>query len=125
MSRSTFRLLAGPLLFAALALVLLNPASAHADPAANAQSYGVIVRTALTSVGQPRGECFPWMKSVVSAALGRTIGYDYNLGYLQAGAIEVPVASAHDGDIIQIANPAITGANADYAGLHTAIVMDN
>lgn len=125
MMRWTYRLLAASLVIAALSLALERPAPANAETLPNPQNYGAIVRTALASVNQQRGECFPWVKSVVQAAIGKAIGYDYNLGYLQAGATEVPLLSARDGDIIQIDNPAITVPNADYPGLHTAIVIDN
>ena len=118
-------MIAVPVLLAVLALTLVRPAPASADSNVVAANYGPIVRTALASLSQQRGECFPWVKTVVQAAVNRTIGYDYNLGYLQAGGVEVPLMTARDGDIIQIANPAITVANADYPGLHTAIVIDN
>lgn len=91
----------------------------------NPLAYGPISRTALAALDQKRGECFPWVRTVVQAATGRLIGADYNTGYLQAGATEVPLLGARDGDIIQIANPANTAPNADYPGLHTAIVLDN
>jgi len=53
------------------------------------------------------------------------MGNDYHHGYLQAGGIEVPLVSARNGDIIQVTNPANTAWDADYPGLHTAIVLDN
>ncbi len=93
--------------------------------AASPENYGAIARTALAAVGQYSGQCFPWARSIVLAATGRTIGFDYRAGYLQAGAVEVSVEDARDGDVIQIANDANTAAWADYAGLHTAIVLDN
>ena len=61
----------------------------------------------------------------MQAAVGRTVGYDYHQGYLQAGAVEVPLLTARNGDVIQITNPANTRGDADYVGLHTAIVLDN
>lgn len=125
MTRWIFRLLVVPVAAAALLLVGMRPSTAYADTNVVAANYGVIVRTAIAALNQQRGECFPWVRSVVQAAVGRTIGFDYNLGYLQAGAVEVPIASARDGDVIQIANPAITRPDADYPGLHTAIVIDN
>lgn len=126
MTRSTFTAFAVPLVLAALAITVLWPARAHAQtvPVA-ATSYGAIATRALLDNDQKKGECFPWVREVVKAATGRTIGGDYHTGYLAAGAIEVPLVSARNGDIIQITNPAITGAFVDYPGLHTAIVLDN
>ena len=127
----TFRALALPLVLVAGLLVAAPPRAADAATsglaisAVNVQNYGAIARTALAALDQQRGECLPWVRSVIQAATGRTIGADYNTGYLQAGAIEVPLINARDGDIIQITNPTNTQPNADYVGLHTAIVLDN
>ena len=126
MSRWTFPIFALPLVIAALSIGLLRPAAAQAAPAAStAQNYGAIARTALSAANQQHGDCFTWVRSVVQTAVGRNIGGNYHTGYLLAGAIEVPLLGARDGDIIQVTNPAITAANADYPGLHTAIVLDN
>lgn len=123
MTRWTFPLFAVPLVIVALAITLLRPADAHAQTPPT--SYGAIAKMALTSISQNRGQCFLWVRDVVKVAVSRTIGYDYHGGYLQAGAIEVPLLSAKDGDIIQVTNPANTKGDADYPGLHTAIVLDN
>ncbi len=123
MTRWTFPVLSVPLVIVALTIMLMRPADAHAQTPPTA--YGAIAKTALTSISQDRGQCFLWVREVVKAAVGRTIGYDYHGGYLQAGAIEVPLLSAKDGDIIQVTNPANTKGDADYVGLHTAIVLDN
>ena len=122
-----FQLLAVPLILAALALAVTRPTEAQAQAQAQTPpaAYGAIARTALASLGQHKGECFIWVRSVVKSALNRTIGYDYHGGYLEAGAVEVPLISARDGDIIQIANPGNTKGDAEYPGLHTAIVLDN
>ena len=126
MARWTVRLLAAPLVIAALSIALMRPTAVEAQTApATTQSYGVIARTALAALNQQRGECFLWVRAVVQSAIGRTVGYDYHAGYLQAGGVEVPLASARDGDIIQITNPANTAGNAEYPGLHTSIVLDN
>ncbi len=122
MTRRVVHLLAVPLIVGALVLALLRPEQAEAGPST---SYGAIAQQALAAVDQYRGECFPWVRSVVQAAIGRTIGSDYHGGYLQAGAAEVPLLNAHDGDVIQIANPGITSGSVNYPGLHTAIVLDN
>lgn len=63
------------------------------------------------------------MKKVVFEATGKTIGYDYRAGYLEAGAIEVSLSDAGPGDIIQIADDSWTSPDADYPGLHTAIIL--
>ena len=125
-TRWRFQLLAVPLIMGAVALMLLRPDEAYAQTApVNTQNYGAIARTALTMLNQTKGECFPWVRAVVQTALGRVMGNDYHQGYLQAGGIEVPLVSARNGDIIQVTNPANTAWNADYVGLHTAIVLDN
>lgn len=123
MTRWMFPVLAVPLVIVALTITLLRPSDAHAQIPPT--SYGPIAKMALTSISQNRGQCFLWVREVVKAAVGRTVGYDYHGGYLQAGAIEVPLLSAKDGDIIQVTNPANTKGDADYPGLHTAIVLDN
>ena len=107
---------------AALIVGAAHPASA-ADlvPA----SYGVIANRALASIAQNGGECFTWMRQVVFEATGRTIGVDYRLGYLQAGATEVTIADARNGDIIQLINDAKSDPAADYPGMHTAIVLES
>jgi hypothetical protein len=126
-----FRLLAVPLLVSALSIVMMRPdvASAETPPASaqnfSTQNYGAIAKTALSMLHQQRGQCFPWVRGVVQSALGRVMGNDYHHGYLQAGGIEVPLVSARNGDIIQVTNPANTAWDADYPGLHTAIVLDN
>ena len=130
MTRSRFRVLALPLALVALSWALRATAvDAQTVPVAqnapNAQQYGAIARTALSAVNQQRGDCFTWVRSVVQAATGQTFGGDYHTGYLASGATEVSLLSARDGDVIQIANPAITAASANYPGLHTAIVLDN
>jgi len=117
--RATFSL-AGLLLIALIGVAAAMPARANNSPAGQA-----IVDVAMDYVGSYQGECWPWMKRVVEQATGRTMGFDYHLAYLGAGAVEVPLTSAAAGDIIQIANPLDSGPGADYAGLHTAIVLEN
>src|SRR5258708_38598866 len=67
------------------------------------ENQGAIARTALTAVGQYTGEWFPWARSVVLAATGRLIGFDYRTGYLQAGGGEVTVQDARNSDAIHSA----------------------
>jgi hypothetical protein len=83
------------------------------------------VATALQYEGTYGGECWTFMKKVVKEATGRDVGYDYRDGYFEAGASEVRAADARPGDIIQIADDRDTSPNADYGGLHTALVIDN
>ncbi|MDA0301905.1 MAG: SH3 domain-containing protein [Chloroflexi bacterium] len=121
-----FRLLAVPLLVGVLSIAMMRPEVASAQtPPASTQNYGAIAKTALPMLHQQRGQCFPWVRAVVQSALGRVMGNDYHHGYLQAGGIEVPLVNARHGDIIQVTNPANTAWDADYPGLHTAIVLDN
>ena len=82
-----------------------------------------IVTRALLDLGTYQGECWQWMKGVVRDAAGAEIGFDYRFGYLDAGAIEVSMLDAGPGDIIQIADDGWSSADADYNGLHTAIII--
>ncbi len=83
-----------------------------------------IAERALRDLGSWQGECWQWMKKVVSEATGQSVGFDYRDGYFEAGAIEVSLDEAGPGDIIQIASDTWTSPDADYAGLHTAIILE-
>ncbi len=63
-----------------------------------------IAERALRDLGSWQGECWQWMKKVVSEATGQSVGFDYRDGYFEAGAIEVSLDEAGPGDIIQIAS---------------------
>ncbi len=127
----------GALLLASLLVLLLSlaaplPAQAAGIPLPPAQQLepaqdeiSAIVSVAMRDLGTTQGECFPWVRRVVHEALGRPMGFDYHAGYLAAGAIEIDGGEARVGDLIQIADPANTGAGASYPGLHTAIVLTN
>jgi len=65
------------------------------------------------------------MQHVVHEATGRTVGTNYLKGFQVAGASEVSLADAGPGDIIQILDNRYTTADADYAGLHSSIVIEN
>jgi len=123
----TRRILAA--LAVALAVVLLGQTSTQQATAlplpVNATVNGPIASVALKYVGTQGGQCWTFMKRVVAEATGRTVGFDYYLGYLQAGAIEVSASEARNGDIIQVARPGNTGPGAFYPGLHTAIILEN
>jgi LysM repeat protein len=99
--------------------------SAGAAPMLDVASYGAIGRAGVSEIGRFGGECRVWVQRIVRETTGVIIGSDYHLGFLQAGGTEVPLASAQHGDIIQLADPNNTLPSADYAGLHTAIVLDN
>ena len=96
-------------------------AFAHASAATT--STNPIVTRALRDLGTYQGECWTWMKQVVQDSTGAKVGFDYRFGYLDAGAVEVALKDAGQGDIIQIANDAWSTADADYDGLHTAIII--
>jgi hypothetical protein len=88
-----------------------------------------IVRAALSYKGQHGGQCWTFVQNIVKQATGIQMGFDYRLGFLVPlqgpGAIEVTPQDAQAGDIIQIANDANTAPDADYAGLHTSIIVNN
>lgn len=113
--------LAGMLLAMVGALAVMT----SARPASAAPAYDPIVLRALQDDGTFQGECWTWVRHVVADATGRQIGFDYRAGFFEAGAIEVSPRDARSGDVIQIADDRNTGPDADYPGLHTAIVMDN
>jgi Bacterial SH3 domain len=71
-----------------------------------------------------QGQCWPWMRQIVLETTGRTIGFGYVSGFYEAGAIEVPLSEARQGDIIQIADDQNAGPGVDYPGLHTALVVE-
>ena len=105
--------------FVAAATLLSTPTPGSAAP-----THPIAVR-ALEDLGTWQGECFIWMKKVVYEATGKQVGFGYRQGYLDAGAIEVSVAEAQAGDIIQIVSDDWDGPGADYNGLHTAIILEN
>jgi hypothetical protein len=121
-----------PLLVAAavcaLALGLVVAPAGRADAATTVNgpsAAAALTSTALASLGKFEGECFPFVQRVVKAVLGKSIGSDYRLGYLQAGAVEVTLAAAQPGDVIQLIDDRNTSPSADYPGMHTALVMEN
>jgi hypothetical protein len=116
--------LAGILLAIVVAAVLLPATLASAAEDAPQPSSNV-AKVALGYLGRYEGECWPWVRQVVAQATGHEMGFDYRDGFFEAGAIEVSLANARDGDIIQVANDNNTTPSADYAGLHTAIVLAN
>ncbi len=109
------------ILVAVVAVLSVVSDSRPAD-AAPPPSSPVATR-ALQDLGTWQGECWIWMKKVVFEATGKTIGFDYRAGYLEAGAVEVSLSEAGAGDIIQIADDSWTTPDADYPGLHTAIIL--
>ena len=109
------------ILVAVAAVLTALAAFAHAS-AANTSTNPIVTR-ALRDLGTYQGECWTWMKQVVQDSTGAKVGFDYRFGYLDAGAVEVALKDAGPGDIIQIANDAWSTADADYDGLHTAIII--
>lgn len=111
-------------LFAMLTLAV-GPSAA----AAQSGPTNPIVQVALSYVGQHGGQCWIFTQNVVRQATGIQMGFDYRQGFLAPlsgpGAVEVSEADAQPGDIIQIANDADTSPDADYAGLHTSIIVNN
>jgi hypothetical protein len=114
--------LAGILLAILAVLVFQSPTASAVGPNTTA-STNPIAATALTYEGTFEGDCWPFVKQVVFEATGREIGFDYRQGFFDAGAVEVSLAEAQSGDIIQVANDANTSPTADYAGLHTSIII--
>ncbi|HEX6031562.1 MAG TPA: SH3 domain-containing protein [Tepidiformaceae bacterium] len=116
-------------ILAGLALVLLALVAVGSRPAHALDPNDPNDRIALTALkyeGSWGGQCWQFVKDVVREATGREIGFDYREGFFQAGAIEVTdLAQVRSGDIIQIADDAWTSPDADYAGLHTSIVLTN
>jgi hypothetical protein len=116
--------LAGLALVIAAVFVSSGPATAQ-DAQSSSTQYGPIASTALKYLGTHGGQCWTFARQVIYEATGRTLGFDYHLGYLEAGGIQVSAAEAREGDIIQIADPSNTSATASYDGLHTAIILEN
>jgi hypothetical protein len=105
---------------AVLSFAAALPVLAASTPTAQGVA---IAQDALRYDGTYQGECWGFVKKVVLETTGRQIGFDYRQGFFDAGAIEVSLNDATAGDIIQIANDNNTSPDADYPGLHTAIVL--
>lgn len=84
-----------------------------------------IADEALKDLNTWQGQCFTWVKGVVERATGAQMGWGYRAGYLAGGAVEVSLADAVRGDVIQLSNESISGTGTFYLGLHTAIVLEN
>ncbi len=113
--------------FAAILISILGAMAlmSMAQAAPKATSTNAIVARALQEDGTWQGECWTWMRKVVEEATGKAVGFDYRKGFFEAGAVEVSPKNARAGDIIQLADDSYTAPDADYSGLHTAIVMEN
>ncbi len=125
--------LAGTLVaaFAILAALVAVPVTSRAANTQAASDHPIIAR-AYQDLGNWGGQCFTWVRQVVADSLGREIGFDYHLGYTDAGATLVydsskanpgKLADVLPGDIVQIASA--TDPSADVEGLHTFIVTQN
>jgi hypothetical protein len=108
-----------------VAVIATVGAAAPAGEAASVGEDHPIIQRALRDLGTYQGQCWPWVKRVVFDATGRTMGFDYREGFFEAGAVEVTAAEAGPGDVIQIAHATWTAPDADYPGLHTAIIIRN
>jgi hypothetical protein len=117
--------LAGILLSVVASLALPHLALAAPDANGAPPSPNPIVARALKDADTWQGECWSWMKKVVQEATGKAMGFDYRQSYFDAGAIEVNPAQAQAGDIIQVVRDSDSGPNADYPGMHSAIVLEN
>lgn len=110
------------LLLAALALAGAgSPVRAREVPAPSHP----ITQRAMLDLESYQGECWPWVRTVVFEATGRQMGFGYRDGFFEAGAEEIPLDQAAEGDVIQIADDEDAGPGVDYPGLHTAIVLVN
>jgi uncharacterized protein YraI len=109
---------------AALALLFLVmlPSSAPATAVEPGMDHP-IVQAGLKYLGGHGGQCYMFARTAVLDATGKRIGSAYRQGYFAAGAIEIDPSDAQAGDILQISNPSDQGRY--YAGMHTAIVIEN
>ncbi len=105
------------ILLGSLAAIVLPRTSEAAD-----QDHPLVAR-AFEDLGSYQGQCWPWVRRAVADSLGLTMGFDYRLGFFQAGAAEIELADAGPGDVIQLADDSNTNPDADYPGLHTAIIV--
>lgn len=115
-----------PALIAALLLTLVvisRPIghAAAAQPSLNPNPN--VAATALKYEGSYQGECWGFVKRVVREATGEQMSFDYRQAFFDGGAIEVSLADAQVGDVIQFTDDSNTAAWADYPGLHTAIIL--
>jgi Bacterial SH3 domain len=117
----------GRLAWALLLMVALLPAALGGGSTHASAEYanGPIASAALKYLDSHGGQCWTFMREVVFDATGRTVGFDYREGFFEAGAVEVSAKDAANGDIIQIAADWDTSPGASYAGLHTAIILQN
>lgn len=122
MPMSPHRLAKAGILVAIAALCAI-PALALAQSAPSKQLHPLVAEAAKYE-GTYQGECWIFVDMVIKNALGRDLGHDYRLGYLEAGAVEVSLGNARPGDIIQIADDHYTAPDADYPGLHTLIISE-
>lgn len=109
---------------ALVVLVALAAIGSIAPARAQAPTGNIIADTALKYLGTYQGDCWPFVRKVLLEA-GYDLGFDYIDGFLEKGAIEIRPEEARAGDIIQIIDDDDHGPNADYPGMHTAIVLEN
>jgi hypothetical protein len=112
------------LLAVAVVAVVVAGSPARAQDDGPAYTHPIAVQ-ALAYQDTYHGQCWTFVHQVVSEATGLTLGFDYRQGYFEAGAWEVSLAEAREGDVIQLADDSYTASDADYPGLHTSIVLEN
>ncbi len=110
--------------FAAVLCAMISVTAVQARDADSATATNPIVARAFEDNGTWQGQCWQFMKKVIEEATGKVVGFDYREGYFEAGAFEVSVAQAKPGDVIQLADDSWTSPDADYPGLHTAIIYE-
>jgi len=104
-------------------VVLARPAGHAAAEVPSLNPNASVAMTALRYDGTYQGECWGFVKRVVREATGQQMGFDYRQGFFDGGAIEVTLADAQVGDVIQFTDDSNTGPWADYPGLHTTIIL--
>lgn len=120
MPMSQHRAALAAILVAVVATFALTSTSAVAAPSPS----NPVALKALSYDGTWQGECWQFVKKVVREATGNEMGFDYRQGYYDAGGYEVGGPVAQPGDIIQIVSDANSGPDADYPGLHSAIIVE-
>lgn len=115
-----------PVAALAVTLIILARPAGHAAAELPSLNPNVgVATTALKYDGTYQGDCWGFVKRVVREATGQQMGFDYRQGFFDGGAIEVTLADAQAGDVIQFADDSDNGPRADYPGLHTAIVLQS
>lgn len=116
---------AGAVVLAVVAAFAFSSGAHRAHAESVPEAGNAIASQALVDLDTYQGQCYTWMQRVVSAAIGVDVGNDYRQGYLDAGFVELSLADAELGDIIQIDDDSDTDGSSEFPGLHTLIVLQN